>query len=93
MVTEKMLKDIPKVELHDHLDGGLRPQTILELAKDQGIENLPADTAEDLASWLYRGADRKNLGLYLEGFAVTISVMQTREALRQIVIIGLFTID
>ena len=84
MVTEKMLLDLPKVELHDHLDGGLRPETIIELAHDQGVKDLPADDAAELAAWFHRGANRKNLGLYLEGFSVTISVMQTREALRRI---------
>lgn len=83
MVTEEMIKKIPKVELHDHLDGGLRPQTIIELAKERKIE-LPADNPDDLAAWFHRGADRKNLALYLEGFGVTTSVLQTKDALERV---------
>ncbi len=83
MVTEEMIKQLPKVELHDHLDGGLKPETILELAAQEGVE-LPASTPEALADWFHRGADRKNLGLYLEGFAHTVAVMQTRDNLRRV---------
>jgi len=78
-----MIRKAPKVELHDHLDGGVRPSTILELAADRGIE-LPADDPERLAEWFHRGADRKNLSFYLEGFAYTIAVMQTPDALERI---------
>ena len=84
MVTEAMLENIPKVELHDHLDGGLRPDTILDLAKEYGVGNLPAADPEGLASWFHRGSDRKSLALYLEGFDVTVAVMQTKEALERI---------
>lgn len=83
MVTDEMIKRIPKVDLHDHLDGGVRPETIIELAGKAGID-LPSQDPEELASWFHRGADRKNLGLYLEGFGITVSVMQTREALERI---------
>lgn len=83
MVTDEMIKRIPKVELHDHLDGGVRPQTIVELADTYGI-SLPAKDAASLAEWFHRGADRQNLSLYLEGFSVTTSVMQTKEALERI---------
>lgn len=83
MVTEAMIEKIPKVELHDHLDGGVRPETILELAKEYSID-LPAGEPDQLAAWFHRGADRKNLVLYLEGFSVTISVMQTQEGLERI---------
>ena len=84
MVTEEMIRKIPKVELHDHLDGGLRPETIIELADEQGITDLPSRKPEELAGWFHRGASRKSLALYLEGFAVTISVMQTKEALKRV---------
>ena len=76
MITEEMVKKIPKVELHDHLDGGLRPRTIVELADDHGIKDLPSRNPDELAEWFHRGADRKKLSLYLEGFALTVSVMQ-----------------
>ncbi len=82
MVTDEMIKRIPKVDLHDHLDGGVRPETIIELAGKAGID-LPSQDPEELALWFHRGADRKNLGLYLEGFGITVSVMQTREALER----------
>ena len=83
MVTEEMIKRLPKVELHDHLDGGVRPATIIELAKKQNVE-LPTQDAGELAAWFHRGADRKSLALYLEGFATTLSVMQSEEALERI---------
>lgn len=83
MVTQEMIRKIPKVELHDHLDGGLRPKTIIELAEKYDIE-LPEKDPGKIALWLQRGADRKSLSLYLESFAVTISVMQDTEALERV---------
>jgi adenosine deaminase len=83
MVTDEMIRKTPKVDLHDHLDGGLRPATIVELADEYDVE-LPTREPEALAEWFHRGADRKNLALYLEGFAVTTAVMQTREALERV---------
>lgn len=83
MVTKEMIRRIPKVELHYHLDGGVRPETIIELAEADKIE-IPSHHPEELADWFHRGADRKSLALYLEGFAVSCGVMQTREALVRI---------
>ena len=61
MTTEKVIRDVPKVLLHDHLDGGLRPQTIIELAKDQKYKKLPTEDPEELAEWFHRGANKGNL--------------------------------
>jgi adenosine deaminase len=83
MVTQAMIDRIPKVELHDHLDGGLRPGTVVELAKEYKVP-LPTSDAEELALWFQRGANRKSLALYLEGFDVTVAVMQTAEALKRV---------
>jgi adenosine deaminase len=84
MVTDEMIKKIPKVELHDHLDGGLRPQTIIELADEQSVADLPSRDPKELAEWFHRGANRKSLALYLEGFSVAVSVMQTTGALKRV---------
>ena len=83
MVTKEMIKKIPKVELHDHLDGGLVPETIIDLAGENKVQ-LPTEDPLTLGQWFHRGADRKNLGLYLEGFAYTVAVMQTRSALKRV---------
>jgi adenosine deaminase len=73
----------PKVSLHDHLDGGLRPQTIIELAVDAGHE-LPADNADDLARWFAESANSGSLVRYLKTFDQTIAVMQTAPSLRRV---------
>jgi adenosine deaminase len=83
MITKEIIKKIPKVELHDHLDGGLRPETIIDIAEQEGIE-LPEKNPQKLLSWFHRGAHRKSLPLYLETFAVTVAVMQSRESLERI---------
>src|SRR5215471_20191079 len=81
---EAFLRSLPKVLLHDHLDGGLRPETIVELARDQQYDDLPTTNADDLARWFHRGAQRGSLPLYLEGFAHTCGVMQTADALERV---------
>ena len=73
------IRRVPKVVLHDHLDGGLRPTTVLDLADTTG-HRLPATDADGLAAWFQRGANRRDLGLYLETFEHTVGVMQTPEA-------------
>lgn len=83
MITKEIIKRLPKVELHHHLDGAVRPTTIIELAEKYNID-LPETEPEKLADWFHRGANRKNLALYLEGFGVVLQVMQTEEALRRI---------
>ncbi|GAB2648814.1 adenosine deaminase [Saccharopolyspora gloriosae] len=74
----------PKVLLHDHLDGGLRPQTVIDLAADAGYEGLPHQDAETLGSWFREAADSGSLERYLETFAHTVAVMQTADALRRV---------
>ncbi|MYH96077.1 MAG: adenosine deaminase, partial [Acidimicrobiia bacterium] len=82
--TIEEVRAAPKVLLHDHLDGGLRPQTVVELAAETGYDNLPTTDADDLARWMVRGASRLDLTLYLETFAHTVGVMQTRDALERV---------
>jgi adenosine deaminase len=81
MIDRKTIQRAPKVLLHDHLDGGLRPTTVIELARESGYAGLPSKDPEELARFFTAGADRKSLELYLEGFEHTVGVMQTREAL------------
>jgi adenosine deaminase len=83
-LSEKLILTLPKALLHDHLDGGLRPETIVELARDAGYKKLPTDDPDELAEWFHRGAQRGSLPLYLEGFAHTCGVMQTEEALERV---------
>lgn len=75
------IRRAPKVVLHDHLDGGLRPATIIELAEADGYRDLPTRDPGELAAWMTRGANRSDLVLYLETFVHTVGVMQTRDAL------------
>jgi adenosine deaminase len=82
--TLEEIRAAPKVLLHDHLDGGLRPGTIVELADEIGYTELPTQDPDELGAWMTRGADRKDLLLYLETFAHTVGVMQTREALTRV---------
>lgn len=79
-LSRDQVQAAPKVLLHDHLDGGLRPATILELAAECGHE-LPAGDADSLARWFAESADSGSLERYLETFSHTVAVMQTRESL------------
>ena len=81
MPTLEEIRAVPKVLLHDHLDGGLRPSTVLELADDVGYRDLPASNVADLTAKLTEGAQRGHLEVYLDAFRHTVAVMQTREAL------------
>ena len=74
---------LPKVSLHDHLDGGLRPQTIIELADAIDLD-LPAQDAPTLATWFAEHADSGSLVSYLKTFDVTTAVMQTEEGLARV---------
>src|SRR5690554_85443 len=74
---------LPKVSLHDHLDGGLRPQTIIELADGLGLD-LPTTDPTSLAEWFSTSSDSGSLVEYLKTFAVTTSVMQTTDGLARV---------
>jgi len=78
------IRRVPKVLLHDHLDGGLRPATIVELAAETGYRGLPTSDTGELAAWMGQVAQRGSLELYLEAFQHTVGVMQTREALLRV---------
>ena len=73
----------PKVLLHDHLDGGLRPQTIIDLAAERG-HDLPTDDAGRLAAWFVESASSGSLERYLETFRHTVGVMQTAPAITRV---------
>ncbi len=77
------IRSAPKVLLHDHLDGGMRPETVVELAREHGYTELPTFDPAELATWFTRGADRNKLELYLETFAHTVGVCQSRDALER----------
>lgn len=81
MLTLDTIRQAPKALLHDHLDGGLRPATVVDLAREFGYDGLPTTDVDDLAVWFRRGADRKSLELYLETFAHTVGVLQERDAI------------
>jgi adenosine deaminase len=81
MLTLDTIREAPKALLHDHLDGGLRPETIVDLAREFAYDNLPTTDPDELAAWMRRGADRKSLELYLETFAHTVGVLQERDAI------------
>jgi len=66
MSLADLIHRAPKALLHDHLDGGVRPQTVIELAQEFGYTDLPTTDVDDLATWFNRGAKRNDLVLYLE---------------------------
>ncbi|MEU3275437.1 adenosine deaminase [Saccharomonospora sp. NPDC006951] len=82
--TLKDLRNAPKVLLHDHLDGGLRPRTVVELAEETGYEGLPTGDVDELGRWFRAAADSGSLVSYLETFAHTCGVMQTEAALARV---------
>ena len=81
MLTLETIRSAPKALLHDHLDGGLRPATVIDLAREHGYDRLPTTDVDELAAWFRRGADRKSLELYLETFEHTVGVLQERDAI------------
>src|SRR3954453_14598055 len=82
-ITHDDIVKAPKALLHDHLDGGLRPATIVERAAAIGHE-LPATDPDRLGEWFVAAADSGSLERYLETFAHTVAVMQTAEALHRV---------
>jgi adenosine deaminase len=80
LVTDELLHALPKTDLHCHLDGSLRLKTMLELADQQGVK-LPADSEDGLAKAIKIGARHPSLEEYLKGFEITLSVLQTEDAL------------
>lgn len=83
-VPDDLIVRAPKVLLHDHLDGGLRPQTIIDLAEASGYTDLPSTDAEVLARWFSEAAYSGSLERYLETFKHTVGVTQTPDALRRV---------
>jgi adenosine deaminase len=83
-LSPEVLAALPKVLLHDHLDGGLRPQTILDLAGEVGYDGLPTQDADALGDWFVASADSGSLERYLATFAQVLAVMQTAGALRRV---------
>ena len=84
MLPLEILRAVPKVLLHDHLDGGLRPQTIVELAHEQQYDGLPTSDPLELGRWFHASAASGSLPLYLRGFAHTIAVMQMPDAVERV---------
>ncbi|MBA2497877.1 MAG: adenosine deaminase, partial [Acidimicrobiia bacterium] len=83
-ITLEQLQRAPKVLLHDHLDGGVRPSTVVDLARESGYDDLPTTDPDVLAATFTEGAAGGDLVRYLSGFAHTCGVMQTRDALSRI---------
>jgi adenosine deaminase len=83
VLTEELLRKMPKVLLHDHLDGGLRPATIIDLAQSHNLK-LPENEPEKLARFFSESSKRGNLKEYLKGFKITTGVMQTEEAIHRV---------
>ena len=79
-VDADVIRRLPKAVLHDHLDGGLRPATVVELAAEVG-HTLPTTDPDELAAWYFEAANSGDLVRYIATFEHTLAVMQTREGL------------
>ena len=82
-LSHDVIRRLPKTELHCHLDGSVRPKTVLELATEQGVK-LPTTNLAKLTRLMQAGKRTRNLGDYLKIFDITLSVMQEKEALYRI---------
>lgn len=83
-LSQELVRKLPKVLLHDHLDGGIRPQTVIELAKEHRYKKLPTEDPLELQDWFHRGATRGSLTEFLEGFEHTCGVTQSEDALERV---------
>jgi adenosine deaminase len=83
-VPADLIRRAPKVLLHDHLDGGLRPETVIDLAEEADYRDLPSHDADQLARWFAESAYSGSLERYLETFRHTVGVTQTEPALRRV---------
>ncbi|MCP2335459.1 adenosine deaminase [Actinomadura rupiterrae] len=83
-LTLEDIRRAPKVLLHDHLDGGLRPETIVDLAREGGYDDLPSTDPANLGTWFAEAANSGSLERYLETFSHTVGVMQSAEALTRV---------
>jgi adenosine deaminase len=84
LINEEIIRSVPKVLLHDHLDGGLRPETVAELAIEQNYNKLPTSDPEKLGDWFHQLAYSGSLVEYLKGFTHTTAVMQSKAALERV---------
>ncbi len=80
----EQIRKAPKALLHDHLDGGLRPATVIDIAAATGYDGLPATDADELATWFRTRSHSGSLERYLEPFSHTVAVMQTPDALHRV---------
>ncbi|OBI45569.1 adenosine deaminase [Mycobacterium sp. E796] len=84
MIELNQIKKAPKALLHDHLDGGLRPSTVIDIAGQTGYDGLPATDVDELAKWFRTRSHSGSLERYLEPFSHTVAVMQTPDALYRV---------
>lgn len=83
-LTPDTIRSAPKVLLHDHLDGGLRPTTLIELAEKTGYDGLPSTDPVELGRWFTEAAASGSLERYLETFSHTVGVMQDVESISRV---------
>lgn len=83
LMNEESLRRLPKVALHDHLDGSLRVETVIDLARGVDYQGLPTSNVEELTDWFHQDKPTNSLETYLQAFGHTIAVLQEPEALRR----------